>query len=185
MSNYRTVYRDQDNDRKVLTSIVNDNTTVTTSNEKFIIDTIQSTIDKLSSWGIDVSYFWKHDLADHINPASGWELDISNHPSNANVTRKAFVDKLAIDYSENYFRINIIVRHFIDGVHQTDENYDDEYVSRIVDNSVLVDDGQGGQIGEYDFFFQLVNAGTFTLFELQQARIPIMDSNNIFDNIYG
>lgn len=174
--NYRTVF----NDKEVLTSIVNDNNTVTSSNEKFIIDTISNTILRLSSLGVDVSYFWKNKLIDRFEP-SDTQIDISDHPTDGVYKRKAFVQSLSIDYSSNgkQFVFNVVVRHFLNGIYDNSE-HDDVFVTSHISNDKL----ENGTPA-FDFFYGVIKSGAYTLPALQDMRITHMDQvENRFDTIY-
>ena len=77
--------------------------------------------------------------------------------------------------ADKKFRFSIVVRHFDDqGNYLT--GTPDEFVSTEVDNSIQIDG-----VGEYDYFVAALNAGA-NLFDLQNQRISIMDSNGWFDS---
>lgn len=174
---FRTVY----NSQKVIECVEHTEQNVTGSTSKFIIDTIENTIIRLAAWGVNVSFFWKNNLAPRFEATSVSPLiDISNHPLNSEITRKVIVHSLTINQAEESFRMNCIVKHFdAEGNHITDQNYDDELSTILIDNSKLVDG-----VGEFDWFVGAINQGA-NLFQLQPAHIAIMDGNNRFDDIYG
>lgn len=169
--NYRTVY----NDTEVLTSIVNDDVTVTSSLEKFIIDTIDNTINRLESVGVDVSYFWKNGLASRFTPVDN-EIAISDHPLDSSIKRKVFFKSMPVFQNDQYFLLNIIVRHFDSEDNHITDPYDDKLVSLRADNTVFING-----VGEYDYFKSLQDAGA-SIFTLQEAQVPIMDSLERFNN---
>lgn len=178
MSNYRTVYTDNPNDRKVLTSVINDNNTVTSSIHKFIIDEKNPSRDRMFLWGVDPSHLWKNDISDHYEPNVDDEIQISD----ADFEGQTYNRKASGYISElpgSQFRFNILIRHFLDGVHQKDGIIDDRMVSRIIDNSQTVDDGQGNQVPEYDFFKAIVESGQVGFFSLKKAQILQLDQGGV------
>ena len=180
---YRAVYqlKQNGNTYEVVSVYPNDSNVVTTTGQKFLVDDLDMLVWRLMSTGVDISYFWKNDLINRPIPTTT-EIPISSYDG---IDRKAFVHSLNVDYSNTRFRYNTVVRHFDEnGDHITDENYDDVFVSRIVDNSQTVDDGQGNQVPEYSFFFAIMQSGAYTLSELQDMRISIMDFNGVYDGIY-
>ena len=144
---------------------------------------IENIFASLEAIAIDVSYFWKNALHDRILPnGANPEFVISDHPTEPMVNRRAFAGSLFIDHPSRLFRFGVVIRHFSDGNHIPD-TIDDEYVPLTVSNSTMVDDGQGGQIGEYDFFLMLISSG-MTHVQIQNAQIPILDQRGLFNNIY-
>jgi hypothetical protein len=173
---YRTVYTDQ----KVLTTVVNDSDTVTSSLSKFIIDTIPQTIARLAAWGVDISYFWKNDLSDRLLPSTvSPEIAISDHPTLQEVKRKAFVWGMSIDQVKKEFRLNLIIRHFDAEGNYTPEIVDDAFYSSLANNDKIIAPG----VGEFDYFVILINQGA-NMFTLQETNIPILDGNGRFNNLY-
>lgn len=170
---YRTTY----NDQRVIVSVPNDANSITHSNDKFIIDTITDTILKLASLGVDVSYFWQEDLAGRFEPYDT-EVPISNHPINDSYERKAFVQSLSVDYSRKQFVFNVVVRHFKDGNYDNTV-HDDVFVSTLIDNNTLENDTPA-----FDFFYGVIKSGQYSLPQLQDLRIGVMDQNGRFQNIY-
>lgn len=186
---YRAVYQsklDKPTFNEVVSAYENDSNVITTTGQKFMVDEIDDLIWKLSSNGVDFSLMWVEEIASRITP-NRQEIDISDHPTIPDLKRKVSVYGTNADYTNSRFRYNTLLRHFDDqGNHVVDivNEVDDVFVSRIVDNSIMVDDGQGGQIGEYNYFFQILESGLYTLIQLENARIPIMDANGIFNDIY-
>ena len=176
MSNYRTVYDSE----KVLTSAANDSNTVTTSNEQFIIDTIENTMDRLALQGIDISYFWKTGLASRKVPSDlSTEVDITNHPDDDSITRKVFVDKLSIDQTKKVLYLICIVRHFDEYGDHITAPYDDQFVSLPADNNEMIN-----YMGEFDYFVDLINNQGANLFTVQTQNITSLDSEGRFNDIY-
>lgn len=179
---YRTVYTDDEQQGKyVVTSSPNNENSVTTSNENFIIDTLDNTVIRLAAWGVDISYFWKTGLYPRIEPGESEEIDISDYNG---VARKAFIYGLTVDYPAKQARFNTIVRHFDGNGDHITTPYDDEFVSRILNNDEIVQDGQGNDIGEFDYLYQIIESKTYSIFEIQAARVPILDAAGVFDLIY-
>ena len=181
---YRAVYQPKTNQSslEVVAAYENDSNVITTTGQTFLVDEVDSLIWKLSSTGVDFSFMWKNGIIGRVQPVRP-EIDISDHPNVADVKRKVSVYGTNPDYNNERFRFNVLVRHFdSQGTHLVGQDIDDVFVSRIVDNSQDVDDGQGGQIGEYDFFYQAIQ--TIPLPTLEDGRIPIMDANGIFNDIY-
>ncbi len=175
---YRVIY----NLNKIIDCVQNEQATETVTkftNYRWIIDTLENSFNRLSSWGVDVSYFWKNDFIDRIVPSDITpEIDISDFPSDPTIKRKVFVYGMSIDQIKKQFRLNIVVRHFdVNGNHVTDV-YDDGFYSSLATNGKLV-----GGVGEFDYFVGLINQGA-NMFQLQAANIPIIDSNGGFNNIY-
>jgi len=178
---YRAVYQPKLSEPEALEVVSvyeNDSNVITTTGQKFLVDDLDDLLDKLASLGVDVSFFWKNAITSRINPVRP-EIDISNHPLDNNITRKAFVWRTNSDYTNKRTVFCVIIRHFISGVHDT-ATYDDAFVTALLDNNETVDDGQGNQVPEYDFLFSIVDSKAFSLFELENARISIMDGNDLF-----
>lgn len=179
---YRAVFQPKNGSEinmEVVSIYENDSNVVTTTGQKFLVNTITNLMRSLASDGVDISMFWRDGFADNPIPQNT-EIEISDHPEDSNVKRKASVYSIAPFYTEKEFRYNLLIRHFdAEGNHITDQTYNDEFVSRIVDNSIAVPDGQGGEIGEYDFFYNLLESGSFTLIQLQDMRISIMDEEGL------
>lgn len=173
---YRTVY----NDEKVLTSVENNEITVTSSLEEFIIDTIPNTIDRLASQGVDVSYFWKNGQSPRIQPVRD-EISISDHPTIPGIQRKAFVWRTNTDYTHKKTFFCVIVRHFIEGEH-VPLVHEDLFVSAVLTNDKNVDNGAGVMVGEYDYLYSVVNSKAYSLFELEDMRVSILDQEGKLNN---
>lgn len=164
--NYRTVHDGQ----KVLTSIVQDSNTVTSSNEQFCIDTIERTMKQLAGDGINISYFWKNGLVGRPVP-DGQEVAISPHPNDSNVKRKVFVHSMPVDQNSRSFRLNLIIRHFDQDDNHIPDQHEDLFYSSLADENKIV---QPEGVGEYTYFQNLINGGA-NMFDLQVGQIPIMD----------
>lgn len=174
-------YRIVHNGEKVIECVEHSlNTVTSTPNENnFIIDTLDNAVEQLTGKGIDISFLWKNGIIDRITPENV-EVDISDHPTEANVKRKVFIHSMPVLQNKKAFWLNIIVRHFDLNGNHIPETQDDEWFSTYVDNSTQVD-GQG----EFDYFRALVDAGT-SIFYLQSAQIPTMDNNGRFgESLYG
>lgn len=138
--------------------------------KKIIIDTIPMILNRLGGQGIDISYLWENDLHSRLTPGTyNPEVTISNHPTDSSIERKVFAFYTAIFWHEQAFSFNVIVRHFVNGVHDT-ETYDDKYVSETVNNDA----------GRFDYFFQLEQDGA-SITDLQNNQIPIMDQEGVFN----
>jgi len=172
-------------DNTKITSYVqdtNDTITYPADGIRFVRGTLAEVLDELIKNGINPSKLWKDGLISVLLPGSENPLqDISDHPSPPDgysvVHRKAFAIGLGVVYysdpDDKKFRYSIVVKHY-----DNQGNYiaaiNDEFVSTEVDNSIQVDG-----VGEYDYFVAALNQGA-NLFDIQNQRIGIMDSNGWF-----
>jgi len=181
MNKYRTVYQDDADNRRVLTSVVNDDNTVTSSQHKFIIDESNPSRDRLFLWGVDPAHLWENTIADRYLPNEEDEIDISSAEVDG-VTYERKASGYISELPGSQFRFNILIRHFLEGSHHT-EGVDDRLVSRIIDNSQTVDDGTGNQVPEYDYFKQIIESGAIGFFSLKKAQITELDGEGVLDVI--
>lgn len=168
---YRTVYGNS----KVISSVVNDDKSITYSKDKFIIDEQNPSRDRMFLWGVDPSYLWENDISDRYNPDPEDEVPITSAEING-LTYERKASGYLSELPGNQFRFNILVRHFLNGQYYHDEFMDDYMVSRIIDNSQTVDDGQGNQVPEYAYFKSLIESGSIGFFSLKKANILQLDS---------
>ncbi len=172
---YRIVHRDG----KVIECVEHTDLNVTGSTAKFVIDEMDDAISQLTGKGIDISFLWKNGHISRIAPI-GQEVAISDHPSDSNIKRKVFIHSMPVLQNESAFWLNIIVRHFDSEGNHISDTQEDVWFSTKVDNSELI-----GEVGEFDYFKGLVDQGA-SIFALQLAQIPVMDSNGRFgSNLYA
>lgn len=177
---YRAVYQQKNNNPELLevvSAFPNDSNVVTTTGQKFMVDELEDLVWNLSSNGVDISFMWENNIIPRILPFRS-EILISDCPLNPEITRKAFVHETNTRYSSKQTQFVVIVRHFINGVHDTSE-YDDIFVTRILDNTEEID-VDGNFIGEWDYMYDLVLNGTATIQYLEDQRILIMDEKDRF-----
>lgn len=180
---YRAVYQEDETGFKVVTAYENDSNVITTTGQKFMVDDLEDLMWKLSSNGVDISYFWKEGLSSRIIPFRE-EIDISNCPLDDSVTRTAFVHETNTRYSSKETHFNVVVRHFKEGVYcnpliDPSFTYDDIMINRILDNTTKVD-VDGEDIGEWDYLFHLVDTAAYTQPFLENRRIVLLDERGSF-----
>lgn len=85
-----------------------------------------------------------------------FNITISNHPVFPEITRKVKMLTLKFDESQNKINIEMRVNHFIGEIPILDL---DRSIDLELDNGRQYPDGQGGFIGDYDYFYAMAEAG--------------------------
>ena len=106
-------------------------------------------------------------------------LNISNHPHDKTVTRKAEVSKIPIiDFLKNKVTMETIVKHYRNDVHIPVEIPDIE-VQFTADNEIKREH-EGQMIGEYDLLVQMHEEG-YKIWDLVQGEIMRNDSTGLLN----
>lgn len=121
-------------------------------------------------------------------------INISNHPLDNSITRKACRASIQTDEyrpsDQKYVDLNVLVKHFKNGI-----EYDliPDYIFTLkAINETLIDPATGeyvdssfqGAIGEADFFIQVIAANQISIDSMSQQSIERADIYERFNN-YG
>jgi hypothetical protein len=121
--------------------------------------------------------------------------NISNHPQDSSITRKAGRASIQTDEhrpsDQKYVDLNVLIKHYKNGI-----EYDliPDYVFTLkANNETKVDPATGqyvdssfqGAMGEADFFINVVAANTISIDDLSESMIVRADSDNRFNNYVG
>ena len=102
---------------------------------------------------------------------------ISNHPIFSDITRAVEVIELHFDKQKKSIILDLRVNHFVNDVAFTEQ---DRTISLVINNNVMYPDGQGGQIGNYDYFLMQSEANT-GFKDMIVAGITEIDENGMLN----
>lgn len=102
-----------------------------------------------------------------------FKIPINNHPHFDNITRTVEMIKLTFDGLNERITLDLNIFHYIDDINITDM---DKTIQLLIDNSEMYPDGQGGEIGNYDYFILAGEAGT-SLQDMVTQGVLVVQAN--------
>lgn len=139
--------------------------------ETMIIDRVTTYKHSVNSHSWTVVKDIKFEEADVKEEESFKLWNISDHPTNPNLKRKAFLTQLVVNKKQ--VKVRLTIKHYnIDG---TDALYEDLTLNKIGTDDVIMTRPDGTQVGERTYWDELTNAG-YTPYQLLDSRIPELDA---------
>lgn len=143
--------------------------------------------EMLADQGIDILPLYKGGHISKPGHTPYVSVNISPLTSDLTVSRVCIVRRIPIRFDMVNFKVVCEVQHYRDGQHLGEENTEIEEADVINDkwhvftttNDILVPSPDGDDVGEFDFYFQVLDSIPFK--ELMKSSILEMDSLGRFD----
>lgn len=128
---------------------------------------------KSSDWTSLKNHYFEEGKVDVLETFRSWS--ISNHPTQPEIIRKAYLLELRVSATE--VRVTLIIRHFYDSGFKA--NIDDNVYSRVGDDRIQYE-YKGEILNERQYWDRLTEAG-YTPYQLLDVRIIEMDNYGVFN----
>lgn len=131
---------------------------------------------KSGNWAAVSEHFFQEADIQNLQTFRVW--DLSNHPTQTDVSRKLYLVELTVNSKE--IRVTVVLKHIRSNGFPA--NIADIVFSRVGDDNVTYE-FEGMILSEREYWDVLTNMG-YTPYQLLDVRIPEMDGQGVFNTKY-